>query len=126
MKQCIIMNLFTGLIKIIFMKNGINFWVPFPHSPLIYNNFYQLLGTYSPNNSCHHLGMPPYWFRFCGTKWVEDEPVTLWTVEVWPRFKKVIKHYRNLAASKQPKNGWFETLTRHCNAGLMIANFQVL
>ena len=42
--------------------------------------------------------------RFCGPRWVENEPVADRAITVWDNVMKIIDHNGKLCVSKSPKN----------------------
>ena len=49
-------------------------------------------------------------FRFCPTRWVEDQPVAERALQIWTSFKAVIMYWEGLSKSKRPKNKSYEVL----------------
>ena len=62
-------------------------------------------------------------FRFCPTRWIEDQSVAERAVKIWLNLVKVIKYWESLCKSKRPKNSSYETLVLHYKDPLMIAKF---
>ena len=63
-------------------------------------------------------------FRFCSTRWIEDESVASRAIEIWESIVKVIKHWQVLLSSKRPKqNKSYETLVKHYLDRVMLAKF---
>ena len=61
-------------------------------------------------------------FRFCSTRWIEDESVASRAIQFWESIVKVIKQV--LSASKRPKqNKSYETLVKHYLDRVMLAKF---
>ena len=52
-------------------------------------------------------------FRFCATRWVEDQAVAERGIVVWSNMVKIVKHWESLCKSKRPKNKSYETLVKH-------------
>ena len=63
-------------------------------------------------------------FRFCSTRWFEEESVASRAIEIWESIFKVIKYQQVLSASKRPKqNKSYETLVKHYLDRVMLAKF---
>ena len=61
-------------------------------------------------------------FRFCSTRWIEDESVASRAIQIWESIVKVIKQV--LSASKRPKqNKSYEALVKHYLDRVMLAKF---
>ena len=52
-------------------------------------------------------------FRFCATRWVEDQPVAERAIQIWNSFKAVINNWEGLCKSKRPSNKSYESLVQH-------------
>ena len=49
-------------------------------------------------------------YRFCATRWIEDEDVAHHAIKLWPTIVNVVKHRESLCKSKRPKNKSYDTL----------------
>ena len=59
-------------------------------------------------------GTNEFLLHFCKTYWVEDEPVAACAIDVWPNIVQLIKHYKSLSRSQQPKNSkLYDCLLKH-------------
>ena len=63
-------------------------------------------------------------FRFCPTRWVEDQPVAERALQIWTSFKAVIVYWEGLSKSKRPKNKSYEVLVNNYHDPLIPAKLQ--
>ena len=63
-------------------------------------------------------------FRFCPTRWVEDQPVAERALQIWTSFKAVIVYWEGLSKSKRPKNKPYEVLVNNYHDPLIPAMSQ--
>ena len=62
-------------------------------------------------------------FRFCPTRWIEDEAVASRAITLWSNVVKTIEHWERLSKSKRPQNKSYATLTTHYRDSLVLAKF---
>ena len=63
-------------------------------------------------------------FRFCATRWVEDQHVAERAIQIWNSFKAVINYWEGLCKSKRPSDKSYESLVQHYKDPLILSKLQ--
>ena len=65
--------------------------------------------------------------HFWKSRWVEDEPVAAWGIQIWKNIFQVVKYWLSLLKSKHPcNNKSFDTLVKYKTDKLMILRLFLL
>ena len=72
-------------------------------------------------------GCDTFTLNFWKTRWVEDEPVAAWRIQIWENIVQVVKCWLSLSKSKRPRNSKsFDTLLKYHTDKLMISKLHFL
>ena len=64
------------------------------------------------------------YYRFCATRWVEDEDVSSKAIKRWPNIIKIVGYWEGLCKSKRPQNRSYERLVTHYNQKVIPVRLQ--
>ena len=64
------------------------------------------------------------YYRFCATRWEEDEDVSSKSIKLWPNIIKIVGYWEGLCQSKRPQNRSYERLVTHYNQKVIPVRLQ--